>query len=103
MRLRYRTSGGIAGRLRGVEIDSASLAADEAAELARLVADARRCVAAGPDAATDDRARDRIEYEIEVDASATQAAWRVRSASPGAELTALLAWLEPRARIQRPD
>jgi len=100
MKIRFRQSGGFAGLVRGCELSTTDLAADEAQELARLVQ------AAGLDRVAPSPARgaDRQTYEIAVEGGTVPAAdVRFTDADLTDEIAALVAFLRARARPLRPD
>jgi hypothetical protein len=86
--------------VRGAELDTAALAAVEAAELERLVAAAPLAAARGVATA----GADRQQYEIVVErAGAPRVEARFGDAALTDELAALVAFLRARAKPVKPD
>jgi hypothetical protein len=100
MKLRYTAEGGFAGLIRGVDIDTDALSPADARELSALIERAR----AAPPHPTQPGTRDAIEHIIEVQGAAPPGAaqWHLATSTVGGELAPLVAWLERRARPQRP-
>jgi hypothetical protein len=101
MKVRFRQSGGFGGLVRGAELDTATLAGPEAAELERLVAAARLPSTKRSAAA---RGADRQQYEIVVEREdARKVEARFGDDALSDELAALVAFLRARARPIKPD
>ena len=100
MKVRFRRSGGFAGLVRGVELDTAALSGAEAAELERLVAvvplvSVKRAAARGAD---------RQQYEIVVEREgASKVEARFDDGALTDELVALIAFLNARSKPIKPD
>jgi hypothetical protein len=100
MKIRYREAGGFAGISRGVDIDTATLPADEAHRIVALVEEAalQGLQREGPP-----EARDLQGYEIVVEREDGRTVLRFDDATIPEAVDALLAWLQDRARPLPPE
>ncbi len=97
MRIALTQSGGFAGLVKRVQVDTATLPRDDAARLERLAHAARAALAAGTPAA-DPALRDARRYALRIDDDAASACWDLPEAGLPPAVRALLGWLRARAR-----
>jgi len=99
MKVRFVQSGGFVGAVKGCELDTLALAADDARELEHLVGESG---IAGSGVFLSDTARDLQQYEITIeDGDPTSVVFDDSSIPPSAK--ALIGFLKKRARPRSVD
>jgi hypothetical protein len=103
MKIRFERSGGFAGRVMTVDVDTASLGEDERASLALLVERADFFALPTAITETETRGADRFHYRITIETDGRSHTVDTSEGAAPTALVPLLEWLDAAARRPRGD